>query len=134
MRYGASLASVSDLSWVAYLSYLAAHALANLDGILWESKRGNKDLCSGRDSKTVGISGVLREAEVVETNLRDVSEIRWRARRSLRFSFMVVAGKVSDLDTVHSRKRSRSTGHCSPKAEMNILITTTTNGHCCGGL
>ena len=88
-RYGESLVSVSDLSRVAYLPYLSAHALARFDGIPCESRRGNKGLCSGRDFKSVGVLvavGVV--VVVVRLNLRDVSVMRCRARRSLVFSTM----------------------------------------------
>ena len=89
-RYGASLFSAADLSRLAYPSYLSAHALATLDGMSYESRRGNSDLCSGSDVKMFGVAWTAVSGREFRLILRAVFAISCRAGRSLEFSAMTV--------------------------------------------
>jgi len=123
VKYGTSLVSVSDLSWFAYPSYLVAHSLASLGGMLHESKSGNNGLCSGSDLKTVGAVDLEGVVSVGWLKFRDVSEIARRVWRSLEFLAMMVGWDEEDGKEASERSRaSHSVVHCSPKTGTNILM------------
>lgn len=82
--------SAADLSRLAYPSYLSAHALAILEGISYESRRGNSGLCSGSDVNTFGVAWTAADERRLGLILRAVSAMRCRARRTLELSAMTV--------------------------------------------